>query len=220
MSTDTPANPSVAPVTQTAQVGRNEPCPCGSQKKYKRCCGQDAAPKLSTPSAAAMPSMNAGGMPGGAGMPPGMENVDPALMSQATQALQRLPRPQLQKLQSLMQRAMAGKDVSQEAAAFEKMLPPEFQSMMQGLAMQMGGMGALGGGMPGMPTTAPVAEETAFSETSTGDMSIEEAKKIIEAAASSGKISGDEAEKLLQVEAPAKTSGGMGKFWRGLTGKK
>ncbi len=22
------------------QVGRNEPCPCGSGKKYKRCCGQ------------------------------------------------------------------------------------------------------------------------------------------------------------------------------------
>jgi uncharacterized protein YecA (UPF0149 family) len=21
------------------QVGRNEPCPCGSGKKYKRCCG-------------------------------------------------------------------------------------------------------------------------------------------------------------------------------------
>ncbi len=23
-----------------AKVGRNEPCPCGSGKKYKRCCGQ------------------------------------------------------------------------------------------------------------------------------------------------------------------------------------
>jgi len=22
----------------TAAVGRNEPCPCGSGKKYKRCC--------------------------------------------------------------------------------------------------------------------------------------------------------------------------------------
>jgi len=21
------------------KVGRNEPCPCGSGKKYKRCCG-------------------------------------------------------------------------------------------------------------------------------------------------------------------------------------
>lgn len=24
---------------QHAEVGRNEPCPCGSKKKYKRCCG-------------------------------------------------------------------------------------------------------------------------------------------------------------------------------------
>ena len=25
---------------QTASVGRNEPCPCGSGKKYKNCCGK------------------------------------------------------------------------------------------------------------------------------------------------------------------------------------
>jgi uncharacterized protein YecA (UPF0149 family) len=23
-----------------SRVGRNEPCPCGSGKKYKKCCGQ------------------------------------------------------------------------------------------------------------------------------------------------------------------------------------
>jgi SWIM/SEC-C metal-binding protein len=28
-----------APVVAEAKVGRNEPCPCGSGKKYKRCCG-------------------------------------------------------------------------------------------------------------------------------------------------------------------------------------
>ena len=22
----------------TAKIGRNEPCPCGSQKKFKKCC--------------------------------------------------------------------------------------------------------------------------------------------------------------------------------------
>ncbi len=32
---DAPAEPS-AP-----KVGRNDPCPCGSGKKYKRCCGQN-----------------------------------------------------------------------------------------------------------------------------------------------------------------------------------
>ena len=25
--------------TQSTKVGRNDPCPCGSGKKYKRCCG-------------------------------------------------------------------------------------------------------------------------------------------------------------------------------------
>ena len=25
----------------TAKVGRNDPCPCGSGKKYKKCCGAD-----------------------------------------------------------------------------------------------------------------------------------------------------------------------------------
>ncbi len=29
-------------VKRTAAVGRNEPCPCGSGKKYKKCCGQTA----------------------------------------------------------------------------------------------------------------------------------------------------------------------------------
>jgi uncharacterized protein YecA (UPF0149 family) len=24
------------------KIGRNEPCPCGSGKKYKKCCGKGA----------------------------------------------------------------------------------------------------------------------------------------------------------------------------------
>ncbi len=31
-----------APVVKTARVGRNDPCPCGSGKKYKQCCGKNA----------------------------------------------------------------------------------------------------------------------------------------------------------------------------------
>ena len=27
------------PIRAQSTVGRNEPCPCGSGKKYKRCCG-------------------------------------------------------------------------------------------------------------------------------------------------------------------------------------
>lgn len=29
-------------VRQGAKVGRNDPCPCGSEKKYKKCCGKHA----------------------------------------------------------------------------------------------------------------------------------------------------------------------------------
>lgn len=30
----------VPPLTST-KVGRNEPCPCGSQRKFKKCCGKE-----------------------------------------------------------------------------------------------------------------------------------------------------------------------------------
>ena len=29
------------PVKNTEKIGRNDPCPCGSGKKYKNCCGRD-----------------------------------------------------------------------------------------------------------------------------------------------------------------------------------
>jgi len=34
----------VKTITREApKVGRNDPCPCGSGKKYKKCCGAQAA---------------------------------------------------------------------------------------------------------------------------------------------------------------------------------
>jgi preprotein translocase subunit SecA len=29
------------PVVREDKIGRNDPCPCGSGKKYKKCCGAD-----------------------------------------------------------------------------------------------------------------------------------------------------------------------------------
>ena len=29
------------PVKKAKKIGRNDPCPCGSGKKYKNCCGRD-----------------------------------------------------------------------------------------------------------------------------------------------------------------------------------
>lgn len=38
--TPTLAQPVAMVASKAAKVGRNEPCPCGSGKKYKKCCGQ------------------------------------------------------------------------------------------------------------------------------------------------------------------------------------
>jgi preprotein translocase subunit SecA len=37
-----PQKPSTV-VREGDKVGRNDPCPCGSGKKYKKCCGASAA---------------------------------------------------------------------------------------------------------------------------------------------------------------------------------
>ncbi|MBU1213526.1 MAG: SEC-C domain-containing protein, partial [Alphaproteobacteria bacterium] len=33
------SRPLTSPLAQSTKVGRNDPCPCGSGKKYKKCCG-------------------------------------------------------------------------------------------------------------------------------------------------------------------------------------
>ena len=37
---DFAVNPNVPVVRKEVKVGRNDPCPCGSGKKYKKCCGR------------------------------------------------------------------------------------------------------------------------------------------------------------------------------------
>ncbi|WP_082849957.1 SEC-C metal-binding domain-containing protein [Halioglobus sp. HI00S01] len=38
---DTSCCPPPEPVTRLApKVGRNDPCPCGSERKFKKCCGR------------------------------------------------------------------------------------------------------------------------------------------------------------------------------------
>jgi preprotein translocase subunit SecA len=38
-----PGQKGSAPVTVAKKVGRNDPCPCGSGKKYKKCCGRNVS---------------------------------------------------------------------------------------------------------------------------------------------------------------------------------
>ena len=47
-SPSTPANPTTittssteSPASSSEKIGRNDPCPCGSGKKYKKCCGRN-----------------------------------------------------------------------------------------------------------------------------------------------------------------------------------
>lgn len=126
--------------------------------------------------------------------------VDPQMIAQMGQIMRQIPKAQLMRLQSVMQKAMAGKDVREEAAELERSLPPHLQESLRAM-----GMAAMGGmGMPG-------AEESAK------DLSVDDAKAIVEKAMKEGKISSDQAEELLKVEgtAPEKTS-----MWKRLLGKK
>ncbi len=198
--------------TQPEQVlGRNEPCPCGSKKKYKRCCGVSAAPKLSESKGSSSPLFD----------PSAMEGFNPEMMGQISQAFQRLPKGQLQRLQSLMQKAMSGKDITTEAREFERTLPPDFQDLMK----TWGGMaaGSMGQGTPDLASLANTAESApAQLPAPASEMTPEQARELVAKAAAEGKISQDVAEGLLkpsetpQAEAqnPASTGSKLSRFWK------
>lgn len=181
---------------QQNAIGRNEPCPCNSGKKYKRCCGVGAAPKLSV-------SQNPG-----KGLPQLPQGFDPNSLSedeqkqmvQFAQAFQRLPKGQLQRLQAIMQKALNGKDVTREAAELEHSLPPDFQEMLKTMKLP---------NLPGMATHSTQEENP-------GSMSEQEARAIVAQAAQEGKISQDEAQTLLDK----KEATGISKFWKKLSGGK
>lgn len=212
-------------------VGRNEPCPCGSGVKYKRCHGVEAPPKLTERKMPEMPSgfpgMGGAGAPGA--MPGGFDpsQLDPAMLMQMSQMLQRLPKSQMQKLQHVMTRAMAGKDVTREAQELERSLPPEFLEMMKGFAgPAMAAMGG-GAGMPDMgaiPGAMPVESEPVSVEAAPVNMSAEEARAIVEKAVREGTVTAEQAAGLLSGDGapggapsePAKKQS----FWSRFTGKK
>lgn len=100
-------------MNEPTPIARNEPCPCGSGAKYKRCCGKGAAPVLTIPKST--------------------PSVDPTTLAGVSSALKSLPKSQMKELQKLMKRGMAGEDISKEAQALEGQLPPEFLAMLGSL---------------------------------------------------------------------------------------
>lgn len=156
-------------------------------------------------------------MPEGGGVDPNILNsMDPEMLRQFSQQLNRLPKGQLQRLQAMMQRAMSGKDIASEAAEFEKSLPVEFQSMVQAWGAQAG----LAQGDLSAPETASAALDEPMTE--------EKARELVAQAAASGSISAEKAADLLgsEVGPEAESAPGLqrdsklGKFWKNLAGKK
>lgn len=209
-------------------VGRNEPCPCGSHKKYKRCCGVGAAPKLSTPKSSpfAPPvgrDLAGGGQEGGGGMDPSaLENFDPQMLLELSQAMQKLPKGQLQRFQSIMQKVMSGQDVTAEANRLEQSLPLEFQALMHRWGETMGQAGVPSGigGFENPPIVfvpessevsanifpelpEPELPEPKLSESRISEpkMSEEQARELVAKAAQEGLIPEEEAASLLKESA-------------------
>jgi hypothetical protein len=118
---------------QFKNVGRNEPCPCGSGKKFKKCHGETVEwqgnAKAEVPATADAAAGEEGAANGG------MPNFDPSKMdlnwlAEFSSAIQRLPKGQLSQLQGLMQKAMAGKDVTRELEELQRKLPSNVQELL------------------------------------------------------------------------------------------
>lgn len=111
-------------------VGRNDPCPCNSGKKFEKCHGQEASYNL-TPAQTAQTSSE-----GDATAESSQPQFDPSKMdlnwlADFSAAIQRLPKGQLNRLQTLMQKGMSGKDVARELEEFQRTLPKNVQELLQ-----------------------------------------------------------------------------------------
>ena len=113
--------------TDFKNAGRNDPCPCGSGKKFKKC----HAETLSWQGNVKPTDTNEGEASEAAAPAFDPSKMDLNWLAQFSGAIQRLPKGQLQRLQSLMQKAMAGKDVARELEEFQRTLPPAFQEMLK-----------------------------------------------------------------------------------------
>ncbi len=113
---------------QFKNAGRNDPCPCGSGKKFKKCHAESTPWQGNTPAVAEA----AEGQEGAEAAPQfDPSKMDLTWLAEFSSAIQRLPKGQLQQLQGLMQKAMSGKDVTRELEALQRKLPPSVQELLK-----------------------------------------------------------------------------------------
>lgn len=187
------------------KVGRNDPCPCGSGRKHKRCCGADPSAFATQENAPAGEDLSGKKKKLKKGavteeMQQMANQMDPQLMEKMAKAFQRLPKGKAIQFQGLMQKAMMGKDVSRQMESLTRTLPPEFHHLM---AQMAGGM-------------APQEEAEQEESGSQGEMTEEEARKLVEEARDQGILDQQEAGDLLSGEKKEKK--GFSKFLGKLKG--
>jgi hypothetical protein len=127
--------------------------------------------------------------------------MDPKVLMELSQLIQKLPAEQLNRMQTLMHNTMAGHDMKKEMEEFEKGLPPEFREKM---------IQILGSSLA--PSAAPYSENQGHKNNvidispsavaseptvSPGEMNLHEARLTILKAVASGSMQPEEAEKLL-----------------------
>ena len=119
------------PEIDFTSVGRNDPCPCKSGKKFKRCHGLEQVAEWHGNVPAPAENQNAGGAPAEAAPQFDPSKMDLNWLAEFSSAIQRLPKGQMARLQSLMQKAMAGKDVARELEEFQRTLPVSVQELLK-----------------------------------------------------------------------------------------
>ena len=114
---------------QFKNVGRNDPCPCGSGKKFKKCHAESVEWHGNVKPVETAPEANAEGEGNLPQFDP--SKMDLTWLAEFSAAIQRLPKGQLQQLQALMQKGMAGKDVTRELEDLQRRLPPSVQELLK-----------------------------------------------------------------------------------------
>ena len=131
---------------------------------------------------------------GGAGFPQfDPSKMDPKILMQMSQLLQKLPPEQLSRMQTLMHNAMAGFDVKKEMAEFERNLPPGFREQIASLMMQQYSQGS----QPAQEVPASDSWDNVQDQEGSDEMSLREARLTLLRAVAEGQLSPEEAEKLL-----------------------